>query len=830
MLYHSTWNCFAWILATAACGCLFAAGLPAPVLHGGLEPGSTTIRGSLSRPAAGTTPTLKVFVNGREASADKVLLELTRGEFEIHLNTPLRGGDLVEVQHLAAPDLSSDKSPARRVPGVPQILGKLEDTAEKVKVKAVTGARTVVVVVTDSADKLRVQAAQAAVPTECALDATKCDVEVKLQAALSEGERVRVQEVEGPLSEPSKVAAKAGEPFKATINSIEAYYGGTAVKIYFEKLPEKVEKANVWLKTCLETKSRPFTDDERKAQSIEVTLDRGIFCPESEPVKVKVSTQTKGDTRIGESSADGQILVPRLSLDPPISEGDGVVTGKATGAPKVRIRVYSGWQLETPSIGDIAAALKKKEEEAAKLEKQVKAEQDKQGLRIKTLEAASRRTAGQIAQLKRQSDSLAPVGSPLYVAGTATDRAITDQCREGELVQETDEAAVTDGKFSITLDSRLNAAECVVAIAVFGKEPPITAEVAMSTNGGKDALVASRAETVRSVIVDWGRLRGYFSLGGAVSHHRDQFSQVDTFIGFTTDSRITGKLIDKSDPNLPLSLRRFRWQLNVFTDARVSVRLANGTTGNPASANANTTVPPITDPRLVNRADQPGYLLGAIHIPMSVKGMDWRHLGQQYSFFFAPIFRFGGQTQSEPTVVYRHLKVKPASDPRTFNIYRDDTRSGVLPMWGYGLRTGIYKYDLLTSGKRRQQSQERAQQRQVANDPIGYADITLGKSSAFRSYRYAYVVNGKRSEAGSYQFVSDSKLEEIEISSSLKQRLQIETRLKIPKLPALVGADMDIRTNAADFEPNQLRFVIAFRVDAQKALGRIFGDDLTKRK
>ena len=148
-------------------------------------------------------------------------------------------------------------------------------------------------------------------------------------------------------------------------------------------------------------------------------------------------------------------------------------------------------------------------------------------------------------------------------------------------------------------------------------------------------------------------------------------------------------------------------------------------------------------------------------------------------------------------------------------------------MWGYGARFGIYKYDLLAGAKRQQAE---ARQRQVANDPIGYADITWGKSYAYRSYGYAYTVNGQKSVSGNYQFLTDKKLTDVEISSSVRNRLNIETRLKIPKLPALIGADMNVRTNSADFEPNQLRFVLAFRIDAQKALGRIFGDNLTVKK
>ena len=254
---------------------LIAAGLPTPVIHGGLEQDSTVVRGSLSLPPAGAATTLKLFVNGQETPTARVLLELTRGEFEIHIGEPLRGGDRVQVQHFATPNLSSELSPIRRVPGTPRVLGKLEDGGTEVSVKAVPGASAVVAVVTDSADKVRVQTGQASVPADCSKEPAKCEVAIKLSAVLSEGERVRVQEEGGPLSDPSKVRAKSADPFKASLSSVEAHYGGQLVKVFFEKLPEKVEKATVKVETCLETKERLFTEEERKANSLEVALDRG---------------------------------------------------------------------------------------------------------------------------------------------------------------------------------------------------------------------------------------------------------------------------------------------------------------------------------------------------------------------------------------------------------------------------------------------------------------------------------------------------------------------------------------------------------------------------
>ncbi|MFN7922424.1 MAG: hypothetical protein U0Q16_20135 [Bryobacteraceae bacterium] len=799
------------------------------------------IKGSFSLPPNGSASAFKVFVNDKDATVEKALLELTRGEFELHLAGPLKGGDRVQVQHTAG-DLSSEKSPARRVPGTPEIDGKLEDGAKAVSVIAIPGAASVFVVVTDSADKDRLQTKQAAVPAECSKESEKCKVKVSLSGPLNEGERVRVQEEGGPLSSASKVMAKAAAPYKATVTSIEAYYGSQKVKVYFEKFPDKVEKASIKVTTCWEEKERALTDDERKANFVEVALDRGLFCATEDQTRLEVvfSTQTKGDSMQSTDAKPYEILIPRLTVNPVLHEGDGLITGTANGGVgKVRIQVYSGWQLETLTQDEIEQERQKKQESLENVKERRSAQKTRLETELATLandnpEKGRVEAALRVAKLPtlterrlelevRQLQDPAEIALPL-VASSPAEQAAVARCRSGELVQESPEQDVKDGKFSITLDSRLNAGECVIAVAGFAQAPPVTPTKLL------EQVVTSRVEVARSVILDWGRLRGYFSMGGAVSHYRDQFSQVDTFIGFTADARVGGELLETSGGGGPLQLKRFRWQANLFGDARVSVRLANTTptaAGDGTAASAQKPAQPITSPRLRYSADQPGYILGGIHFPISFRGMDWRHGGEQYSFFFSPIFRFGGQTQSEETVAYRHLKVKPSSDPRTFDIYREETRGGLLPMWGYGVRFGLYKYELLASTKR---LEKKPHQRQVANDPIGYLDLTWGKSAAYRSYRYAYVVDGKRSEAGSFQVVNDAKLTDVEISSTIHRRMQIEGRLKIPALPALIGVDFGLRTNAADYEPNQLRFVVAFRIDAQKALGRVFGDSVTKGK
>ncbi|MGC4081511.1 MAG: hypothetical protein QM736_05180 [Vicinamibacterales bacterium] len=76
--------------------------------------------------------------------------------------------------------------------------------------------------------------------------------------------------------------------------------------------------------------------------------------------------------------------------------------------------------------------------------------------------------------------------------------------------------------------------------------------------------------------------------------------------------------------------------------------------------------------------------------------------------------------------------------------------------------------------------------------------------------------------------MNDAKtLETVTITSEKKQRLTIEGRLKIPSVPALVGFDVNLHSPGDDQTPNDFRFLVAFRMDAQKALARVFGDAVT---
>jgi hypothetical protein len=457
-----------------------------------------------------------------------------------------------------------------------------------------------------------------------------------------------------------------------------------------------------------------------------------------------------------------------IDLTLPIREGDVRVSGRGGPAKAVMVRVYSGWTTEIAS-GAVTKA---------------------RGL------------------LEKMDDST-PVGER---------RAVV--CQVDEAVATVGPTSVTDGKFDVLLPRRLTGGDCVVV------------EDAAPGSGVKPA-----SAIVQSVILDLGRVRGYFSLGGAVSRNRNAFAQTDTFAAFTVDARVLGWVIstpckrpDRTrdtpencedvgggkyrEVGRSMRLRDVRMQINAFADARVGFKLAaTGTTGTAtATTGGQPAQPPFQRPdQLVFNADQPGYFQVGLHAPMSAAGMDWRNNGRLYSFYAGPLVKFGAQSFGAPVIQTRTVDIdltKPATDTARYAIKSETSEGGAQPFYSVGARVGIFGYDMIGQELRH---------RQVANDPVGYLDITWGRSTGFRSYEFTHAIS------------VDGKTETVAIDSRENRRLVLEGRMKIPYLPALIGVDLNVRSNRSSEEPNDFRFTLAFRVDAQKALGRIFtGDALTQ--
>lgn len=641
------------------------------------------------------------------------------------------------------------------------------------------------------------------VPLRHLVDAKRLEFELELETALKTKNKVRLRHVDG--ADSSEWVEKTIDPSNTpavAITAVEALYGSNKIRVFFAPLEAATESASVEVTACEESRLRTFSAEDLKKTSVEITLDRRLFCGALK--SVTLTALRKGADQEAEAKATEsqlKVLLPVIRVDEPVKEGDATISGLAGDSiGKVWVRVYSGWHLrpvkDEAEAVTVLPSLQTQQSTGQKQQQDPKQPQQQSG-------AAQQATKQSLIQ-----DAMACTDDPVQSA----------------------EALVDSGRFTAQLGSRLNAADCVVVEAIF------PGQLEASTT----QTVTSAPVRVKSVLLDWGRVRGYFSVGGAVSHYQQQFSQVDTFIGFTADTRVLGWILDKkklrpreakgsnewSDSSLPL--KSFRAQLNLFTEARVSVRLADvgtGTTGQAGGVDA----PPDRPDQLNFGANQPGYFQVGLHAPISVAGMDWYHNGQVFSLFAAPIVKFGGQTNDKEVVLSRRVAVdasKPSTDAARFAYLRNESRKGVLPFYGYGFRFGLFRYDLLGT---------RLAHRQLANDPLGYIDFTWGQAKAYRSYRYTYIAkDGTRTVFDGPQNNLDlqhglaGEVKELQIDSEIRPRLNIEGRLKVPYLPALIGVDFDVRNPSRDSEPNLLRFVLAFRIDAQRALGKVFGNGVTK--
>jgi hypothetical protein len=421
---------------------------------------------------------------------------------------------------------------------------------------------------------------------------------------------------------------------------------------------------------------------------------------------------------------------------------------------------------------------------------------------------------------KVQVRAYAGWASESEAVNTASADEVSGGCLLSSPSQEPIEAAVDKGRFKAELKSPLNAGDCVLAIPMGDDWPPSPTEE-------KKLLKAANPARVQSVLLDWGRLRGYFTVGGIVSHYRQQFGQVDGFVGFTADAQVIGSLLCKQAEEceklrkitLPstLVLRDTRITLNWFTDARVAVKLASGAnTGAPASTTGSAAAAAAVQAvrnygQIPLPGNQPGFFQFGLHVPIAFSGMDFYQAGRPYSFFFGPMLKGGVHTLEGGQLTYR--RYESSLDGKTQTLLAETQRGGAMPFYGYGGRFGLYEYDLLGNGGS-------ARDRQVANNLIAYFDFTYGRSRGFLSY-YPTVENITRTVDG-----KPTTLELHTIQSGMRPRFSIEGRIKIPYLPALVGVDANIRTQSRSDEPNELRFLVAFRIDAQRALGRVFGANI----
>lgn len=689
-------------------------------------------------------------------------------------------------------------------------------------------------------------------PDETKLDRTAGKVTATLAQGLANGDKVKAKaEVAGkasPFSAEIVVAdpdANKPREVELQITSIGAIAGSKKVTVFFKPLPSEVEKATLLVQAVGQLKTKSISEDERKAGSAEVELSHPL-APAGDgddPVKAQPGcpvvgigrdnivtvTLTAAGKNVSTKPKAGicstaRIHVPKLTILPQsVKEGEDHVEISGAKEGTILVRVYRGVlddsAKKSPQIENARDQYEKTYKVgryAPKPPNTPKTPPDRQDLDRLTL---------------RRIETLTEIQRITHAAGANTDL--------------------------VKLVNRLNSGEWVMACILVDS---VVGEILVAES-------CSEPRQASSVLLDWGRVRGVFSLGTAIDTDGEQSAYLD----FMVNSRVFGSLLDKNyycpekpdtkkgehectEGELPapgIVMKDFRADGHTFFNAR----LTNFGAANPTGTDA--TQPPTTQPdpgdrKITSTPLNTALVQYGFYGAFSGKGMDWIHQGSQYSFFIGPMAKFGVQTVSDGVITQRDIvttktltQIAPAGanintcvgadgEPTCTESTSSATKStdvastGVQPFWAVGTRLGFFKYDLMGKGYRN---------RQVSSDLVSYLDISWGKFNAYRTYSEPIPIAGGTLGApttmvdattGVATRMTPQELTADRISSSMNWRMNLEARMKIPYVPAFVGFDANFRATNGDQVPNDLRFLVGFRVDANKVLG-VFNKQATDK-
>ncbi len=387
-----------------------------------------------------------------------------------------------------------------------------------------------------------------------------------------------------------------------------------------------------------------------------------------------------------------------------------------------------------------------------------------------------------------------------------------------------DSASIEKGAFTFTLKQRLEAGQRLVICALVENEP-----------GLSRPFCDERNHVVQSVAIDFGRLRAYFSAGTVISAQDGSFGKAAPYLAFNADFAFANALISKIEKkSLPLVAgdakpavdscealdclknRRFGFSLHAFLDVRLTQAATDSKAATPLTAVAVGPTP-----------QQAGVAQMGFYLPMRVSGMDWVYRGTQYSAYFAPVGKFGithlkdgvilnSQDVTTKTTVQDLLRPDAAakvtnSDPAT----KSNATQNALPFYGYGLRLGLMRYELMG---------RTLKNRQIAPDNSAYVDFTYGQNGIYRRKVEDAAVQSLPRITTDNMLRTTVQTTSTNTSHLLVPGFNIEGRMKLPYLPAQIGVDIFLHRRLPDQSASSdFRFILGFRVDVAKALSRAFG-------
>lgn len=590
--------------------------------------------------------------------------------------------------------------------------------------------------------------------------------------------------------------------FPPELLAIDAIYGASKITVRFKPVRQPAGKLslNVQVDQSQEFPHTISADDAPKGTT-DVTLRVPLFSNTNLP-RVRVTPAVSS----GEpgKAMEVEAAPAAVRVKGPLTEGDYVISGSTHPSVKrVCVAVFGGGLSGAAAEGAISRAVTEVRtcpDAGRRLFEQkvedygTKREAGK--ARTKSVAQATEKTPEILAAEELQA--VAPVGGPLL---------------------EEQEVAVDakTGLFEFKLSRPLpnGAVALVREVLTEGRRGP---EVAI---GGPDPIY------VNSAGLDWGRVRGVFTVGAAIGQANESFGRADPYVGFYVDGPFFNHLIAKSiDPKTAPKVRDLfdNKPAGIALHWLAAVRLTQTGTVGEIGAIAPT----------LQQAQSAVFMAG-LYAPIRFRGFDWVYRGTQYSAYFAPLGKIGVTALKDGVLLKRTTtssvnKLNPCPDgvdcdavaikdgPKTTL-----TRSmGSAPFASYGLRLGVMSYEFMGVTRRN---------RQVAPDPVMYVDLMWGPNQA-------YTTPGR---ADSTKEVSDNLVARTRTTTTTKlqgftfePRFSAEARMKLPYIPAEVGVDINQNWKApvagiASASPDDakiaftdFRFVFGFRLDAAKSLFPIF--------
>jgi len=613
-------------------------------------------------------------------------------------------------------------------------------------------------------------------------------VEVTLVNALKAKEELTLTQtiagVESTPSAPYPVPLIA--PPTVQILSAQAFFAHNVVPLTFKAANADSVTFDICTENPCKTKLgtlKADADDLKKGKA-DLTLHRPLNI-------LKDIHLTYTATRNGADKLDGSRVVQveglNFRLDGPPTEGQKELKGKAASFVKgMVVYVYGGAYADSRIPPDLNTS------DATKTNQQ--------------------KADDKYADLTQRF--LRKTGLEAFEPSVATlEEAIRKDFAANDLRDELyrDNASVEKGSFTFTLKQPLNAGQRLVICASVDNDPGLSKHYCEPQN-----------YIVRSVAIDFGRMRAYFSAGTVISSGNNSFGKADPYLAFNSDIAFWNNLLTKKEKKDGcVDGNCFRNQkFGISIHGFIDVRLTQAATDSKSTVTAATAL--LTGPI----AQQAGVFQAGFYVPMRVKGMDWVYDGSQYSAYFAPVGKFGvnhlkdGVILSESSVTAT-TKVEDLLRPELAPKVTSETKptptstTKPLPLYGYGLRLGVMKYDLMG---------RTLSNRQIAPDNLGYFEVTYGQNGIYRRAVTNPATNGEPEVTLNNQTRTTVNTLTRRTIHTIEPGFNIEGRLKLPHIPAQVGFDVFFHRRRPDQSANaDFRFILGFRVDVAKALGRAFG-------